>query len=117
MGGFCRGCLGSMRDGRGGIILGLGVNGSKGGRENVDGLGSEFANSSGVSMSDFLIWEIVLKTVISELASQSMPSEVLIWGDSGGAKAKSEIMGIGFWKLAGWQIERRRDPICRLIVG
>ena len=67
--------------------------------------GSEFANSSGVSMSELLNWEIVVKTVISELASESMPDDVLIWGDSGGGKTKSGMMGIGFWRLAGCEIE------------
>ena len=55
--------------------------------------------------------------MISQLASESMPDGVLIWGDSGGRKAKSGMMGIGCWRLAGWEIERSRDPICRLIVG
>ena len=27
------------------------------------------------------------------------------------------MMGNGFWRLAGWEIERWRDPICRLIVA
>ena len=80
--------------------------GRKGGWENVDGLGSEFAILSGVSISELLNWEIVLKIVISELASESVPDDVLIWGDSGGGKAKSGIMGIGFWRLARWEIER-----------
>ena len=44
--------------------------------------------------------------MISELASESMPDDVLIWGDSGGGKAKSGTMGIAFWRLAGWEIER-----------
>ena len=44
--------------------------------------------------------------VISELASESMPDDVLIWGDSGGGRAKSVMMGIGFWRLTGWEIER-----------
>ena len=43
--------------------------------------------------------------MMSELASESMPDDVLIWGDSGGGK-KSGMMGIGFWRLAGWEIER-----------
>ena len=65
--GVCQGCLGNMRNSRGGINCGLGVNGSKGGlRENVDGLGSEFPNMSGVSMSELLNWKKVLKTVMSE---------------------------------------------------
>ena len=44
--------------------------------------------------------------MISELASVSMPDDVLIWGDSGGGKAKRGMIGIGFWRLAGWDIER-----------
>ena len=105
-GGVCRGCLGDMRNGREGIICGLGVNGSKGGWENVAGLGSEFSNLSGASMSELLNWEIVLKTVMSELVSETMPDDVLTWGDSGGGKAKSGMMGIGFWRLAVWEMER-----------
>ena len=46
-----------------------------------------------------------------------MPDDVFICGESGGGKAKSEIMGIGLWRLAGWKFERWRDPICLLIVG
>ena len=57
-------------------------------------------------MTELLNWEIVLKTVISELASESMADDVIIWGDSGGGKAKSGKMGNGFWRLAGWEIER-----------
>ena len=71
--------------------------GRKGGWENVGGLRSEFAKLSGVSMSVLLNREIVLKTVMSELVSESMPDDVLTWGDSGGGKAKSGMMGIGFW--------------------
>ena len=105
-GGVFRGCLGNMRNGRRGIIRGLGVNRSKGGLGNAGGLGSEFANSSGVSMSDLLNWDIVLKTVMSELVSEFMPDDMLTWGDSGGGKAKNGMMGIGFWRLAGWEMER-----------
>ena len=43
---------------------------------------------------------------MSELVSESMPDDVLTWGDSGGGKAKSGMMGIGFWRLAGWEMER-----------
>ena len=100
-----RGCLGNMRNGRGGIICGLGVNRSKGGLGNAGGLGSEFANSSGVSMSDLLNWDIVLKTVMSELVSETMPDDMLTWGDSGGGKAKSGMMGIGFWLGGKWNGE------------
>ena len=80
--------------------------GRKVGWENVDGLSSEFANSSVVSMSELLNWEIVLKTVMSELVSKSMPDDGLTWDDSSGGKAKIEMMGIGFWMLAGWEMER-----------
>ena len=82
------------------------MNRSKGGWENAGGLGSEFANSSGVSMSELLNWDIVLKTVMSELVSESMPDDVLTWGDSGGGKAKNGMMGIRFWRLAGWEMVR-----------
>ena len=44
--------------------------------------------------------------MMSELASESMPDDVLMWGESGDGKAKSGMMGIGFWRLAGWEIER-----------
>ena len=44
--------------------------------------------------------------MISELALEFVPDDVLIWGDSGGGKAKSGMMGIGFWRLAGWEIEK-----------
>ena len=43
---------------------------------------------------------------MSELALDSMPDHVLIWGESGGGKAKSGMMGIGFCRLAGWEMER-----------
>ena len=38
---------------------------------------------------------------MSELASESMPDDVLVWGGSGGRKAKIGMLGIGFWRLAG----------------
>ena len=57
-------------------------------------------------MFELLNWEIVLKTVINELTSESMLDDVLIWGDSSGGKAKSGMMGIGFWRWAGWENER-----------
>ena len=41
-----------------------------------------------------------------ELVSESMPEDVLKCGDSGGVKAKSGMMGIGFRRLAGWKMER-----------
>ena len=70
----------------------------------MDGLGSELANSSGVSKSELSRFRE--KFVISELASESMSDDVLNWGDSGGGKTKSAMMGIGLWRLAGWKIER-----------
>ena len=57
-------------------------------------------------MSELLNWKIVLKTVISELVSESMPDDVLAWADSCGGKAKSGMMRSGFWRLAGWEMER-----------
>ena len=63
--GVCRGCLGNMRNRRGGIIRGLGVNMSKGGLGNCWWVG----------------FRIVLKTVMSELVLESMPDNVLTWGD------------------------------------
>ena len=44
--------------------------------------------------------------MISQLASKSTPDDVLISVDSSGGNAKSGMMGIGFWRLAGWEIER-----------
>ena len=38
----------------------------------------------------------MLKIVISELASEFLPVDLLICGDSSGGKAKSGIMGMGF---------------------
>ena len=52
-------------------------------------------------MSELLNFEIVLKTVISELVSESMPDDVLTWGKSSDGKAKSGMIGSGFWRLAG----------------
>ena len=40
--------------------------------EKMDGLDSEAAKSSGVSMSELWYWEIVLNIVVVELASYSM---------------------------------------------
>ena len=89
----------------------------KGGWENVDGLGSEFANSSGVSKSELSNWKIVWKTVMSELASESMPDDVLMWGDSGGGKAKMEWWELSFGDWLDGKIEQWRDLTGRLIVG
>ena len=50
-----------------------------------------------------------------ELVSEFMPDDVLVCGESGGAKAKSGIIWIGFWRLAGF--DRWSDPICQLNVG
>ena len=58
-----------------------------------------------------------MKTEISELVSEFVLDGTLITGKSGGGKAKSGIIGIGFWRLAEWEFERLRAPICRLIVG
>ena len=55
----------------------------------------EFANLSGVSKSELLNWEIVLRTMISELASESISDDVLIWRDSGGGKAQK-------WNDGNW---------------
>ena len=55
--------------------------------------------------------------MISELVSEFMPDDVLACGESGGGKAKSGIIGSGFWRLAGWEFDRWSDPICLLIVG
>ena len=57
------------------------------------------------------------KIEISELVSEFMLDDILIVGKSGGGKAKSGIIGIGVWRLVGWEFERCRDPSCRLIVG
>ena len=75
--------------------------GWKRGWEYVDGMGSELSNTSGVSWSEFSNCEMVWFTVIFELVSESMPDEVLTWGDSGGGKAKSGMIGMLFWRLAG----------------
>ena len=56
-------------------------------------------------MSEILNWEIVFKTVMSELVSISMPDHVLTRGDSGGGKAKSGMMGIGGWLGGKWNGE------------
>ena len=55
--------------------------------------------------------------MIFELVSEFMPDDALFCGESGGGKAKSEIIWIGFWSLAGWEFDRWSDPICVLIVG
>ena len=81
----------------------------------MEGEGSELANSSGVSRSELLNCEIVRKTKVSELVSELVLDGMLIT-KSGGGKAKSGIMGTGFWRLAGWEFERWRDPSCRFIV-
>ena len=44
---------------------------------NVNGLGSEAANSSGVLILELLNWEIVLYTVVLDLVSDSLLDEVL----------------------------------------
>ena len=54
--------------------------------------------------------------MIFELVSEFMPDDVLVCGESDGGKAKSGIIWIGFWRLAGWEFDRWSDPICLLIV-
>ena len=54
---------------------------------------------------------------MSELVSEFVLDDILKIGKLGGGKAKSGIIGIGVWRLAGWEFERWRDPSCRLIVG
>ena len=71
----------------------------------------------GVSRSELLNCEIGGKTEMSELVFELVLDGILIIGKSGWGKAKSGIIGIGFWRLAGWEFERWRAPICRLIVG
>ena len=74
--------------------------GRKGGWENAGGLGSEFANSSGVSMSELLNWEIALKMVRSELVSESMLDDVLHGVIQ---KARKQKVDDGNWVLeVGW---------------
>ena len=55
--------------------------------------------------------------MISELVSEFMPDDILVRGESDGGKAKSGIIWLGFWRLAGWEFYRWSDPICLLIVG
>ena len=55
--------------------------------------------------------------MISELVSEFMPDDVLACGESGGGKAKSGIIGSGFWRLIGREFDRWSDPTCLLIVG
>ena len=54
---------------------------------------------------------------MSELVSEFMPDDLINCVESSGGKAKIGIMGIGFWRLAGWELERRNDPICLFIVA
>ena len=54
---------------------------------------------------------------MSELVSELVLDGMLIIAKSGWWKAKSGIIGTGFWKFAGWEFERWRDPTCRIIVG
>ena len=72
---------------------------------------------SGVSTLGLFNCEIAYKTEISELVSEFVLDDILIIGKLGGGKAESGIIGIGVWRLAGWEFERWRDPSCRLIVG
>ena len=72
----------------------------------MDGDGSESANLSGVSILVLLSCEIENKTEISELVSEFVLDDILIIEKSGGGKAKSGIVGIGVWRLVGWEFER-----------
>ena len=72
--------------------------------------------SRGFSTLELLSCEIEYKTEISELVSEFVLDDILIIGKSGG-KAKSGIIGIWFWRLAGWEFERWRDPSYRLIAA
>ena len=74
-------------------------------------------NSSGVSTLGLVNCEIDYRTEISELVSEFVLDDISIIGKSGGGKAKKGIIGIGVWRLVGWEFERWRDPSCRLIVG
>ena len=60
----------------------------------MDGDGSESANSSGVSISGLLSCEMEYKTELCELVSEFMPDVILLFGNSGGGKAKSGIIVI-----------------------
>ena len=82
----------------------------------MDGDGSQSLNLSGVSLLGLLNCEMEYKTEISELVSEFVLDDILILGKSGGGKAKSGVIGIGVWRLFGWEFERCRDPSCRLIV-
>ena len=50
--------------------------------------------------------EIEYKTETSELVSEFVLDDVLIIGKLGGGKAKIGMIGIGIWRLAGWEFER-----------
>ena len=66
-----------MGEGGRGFNFVLGTDGLKGRLENVDGLGSELANLSGVSISELVNWEIVLNTAVLVLVSDSVLDKVL----------------------------------------
>ena len=83
----------------------------------MDGDDSESANSSGVSILELLSCEMEYKTEISELVSEFVLDDILMVGKSGGGKAKSGIIGIGVWRLVGWEFERCRDPFFFSVVG
>ena len=83
----------------------------------MDGDGSESANSSEVSILGLLSCEMEYKIEISELVSEFVLDDIIILGKSGGGKARSGIIGIGVWRLVGWEFQRCRDPSCRLTVG
>ena len=49
----------------------------------MDGLGSESANLSGISISELLNCEMVRKTVFVEVLSEVMLGELLVYAGSG----------------------------------
>ena len=81
----------------------------------MDGDGSESANSSGVSILGLLSCGMEYKIEITELVSEFVLDDIV--GKLGGGKTKIGFIGIGVWKLVGWEFERCRDSSCRLIVG
>ena len=60
----------------------------------MDGLGLEFWNSSGVSISELFNCEMVWKTVFVELSSESTRGELLVY-DGMGEGVRSEIDMLG----------------------
>ena len=60
----------------------------------MDELGSEFWNSSGISISKLLNCEMVWKTVFVDLSSESLRGELLVY-DGMGEGVRSEIDMLG----------------------